>query len=280
MNDAFTVRPLRCEHCGSALPVMGQFVTFQCQNCFLYWILSPEGLKPVTAYRADAKREPEHETIYLPFWVIEVDCPDLRKQVTSTVTTLHEKTQTIAGTHVELEKETELESLVRENFGYDITMRAVRFVEEASRAVSVPTSAEVNYLLRRIESAGKYYIYVPSFKSINTYAYLKIGRLMTKRQPGYHVHKSSGVSRSILCALQADEAIALMDFVFFATLPESIQQSGDFLERIRLKPAGNPYLIEFPFERAGSSFSCLVADFQVSGRLIELPEGVGNSNDG
>ena len=153
MIGAFDVRPLRCEHCGSELPVMGQFVTFQCQNCFLYWILSPEGLKPVTAYRADPKREPEHETIYLPFWVIEVDCPDLRAQVTSAVTTLHEKTQVIAGTQVELEKETELESLVRENFGYDITMRAVRFVEEASSSFSVPTSAEVNYLLRRIESA-------------------------------------------------------------------------------------------------------------------------------
>ena len=251
---------------------MGQFVTFQCQTCFQYWILSPEGLKPVQAYRAAPKREPECDTIYLPFWVIEVDCADLRTQVTSTVVELHEKTKVIAGTPVELEKNTEIESLVRENFGYDITMRAVKFVHEASKAVSVPTSAEVNYMLRRIESAGKYYIYVPSFKSINTYAYLKIGRLMTKRQPGYRVLKSSGVSRSILCALQADEALSLMDFVFFATLPASIQESSDFLERIRLKPTQNPYLIEFPFEHKGSSVSSLVADFQISGRLIELPE--------
>ena len=272
MKDAFTVRPLRCEHCGSELPVMGQFVTFQCQNCFLYWILSPEGLKPVTAYRAAPKREPAGETIYLPFWVIEVDCSNLRSQVTTTVTELHEKTKVIAGTQVELEQDNEIESLVRENFGYDITMRAVKFVQEASRSVSVPTSAEVNYMLRRIESAGKYYIYVPSFKSVNTYAYLKIGRLMTKRQPGYRVLKSSGVSRSILCALQADEALSLVDFVFFATLPESIQESSDFLERIRLKPVGSPYLIEFPFERTGASISSLIADFNISGRLIELPE--------
>ncbi len=275
MKDAFTVRPLRCDHCGSELPVMGQFVTFQCQNCFLYWILSPDGLKPVQAYRAVPKGEPECEAIYLPFWVIEVDCSNLRAQVTTTVTELHEKTKVIAGTQVELEKDTEIESLVRDNFGYDITMRAVKFVQEASRTVSVPTSAEIDYMLRRIESAGKYYIYVPSFKSVNTYAYLKIGRLMTKRQPGYRAMKSSGVSRSILCALQADEALSLMDFVFFATLPESIQESSDFLERIRLKPMGSPYLIEFPFEHKGSSFSSLVSDFQISGRLIELPEPAG-----
>jgi hypothetical protein len=272
MSDAFTVRPLRCDHCGSELPVMGQFVTFQCQTCFHYWVISPEGLKPIHVYRAIPKKEPEGETIHLPFWVIELDCPNLRTQVTTTVTELHEKTKVIAGTQVELEKDNELESLVRENFGYDISMRAVKFVQEASKSVSVPTSAEVDYMLRRIESRGKYYLYVPSFKSVNTYAYLKIGRLMTKRQPGYRVEKSSGVARSILCALQADEALSLMDFVFFATLPESIQMSSDFLERIRLKPVGRPHLVEFPFEQKGSSFSSLIADFQISGRLIELQD--------
>lgn len=231
MNDAFTVRPLRCEHCGSELPVMGQFVTFQCPSCLLYWILSPEGLKPVQAYQAEPKREPEGETVYLPFWVIEVDRSDLRNRVTNAISDLHETAKTIAG-----------------------------------------TSAEVNYLLRRIESAERYFVYVPSFRSVNTYAYLKVGRLMTKRQPAYRVVKSSGVSRSILCALQADEAVSLMDFVFFATLPGSIQQSGDFIERIHLAPMGNPYLIEFPFERTGSFLTSLVADFQISSRLIELPE--------
>lgn len=271
MSDAFTVRPLRCDHCGSELPVMGQFVTFQCQTCFQYWIFSSEGLKPIHVYRAAPKREPGSESTYLPFWVIEVDCANLRTQVTATVTELHETTKVIAGTKVELEKDTELESLARENLGCDISMRAVKFVQEASKAVSVPTAAEVNYMLRRIESAGKYYIYVPSFKSVNTYAYLKIGRLMTKRQPGYRAQKSSGISRSILCALQADEALSLMDFVFFATLPESIQMSSDFLEKIRLKPVGRPHLIEFPFEQKGSSFLCLISDFQISGRLIEVP---------
>lgn len=271
MNDAFTVRPLRCDHCGTELPIMGQFVTFQCRSCFHYWVLSPEGLKPIQVYRALPKIEPEGETIHLPFWVIQVNCPDLRTQVTTTVTELHERTKVIAGTQVELEKDNELESIVRENFGYDISMRAVKFVQEASKSVAVPTAAEVNYMLRRIESAGKYYIYVPSFKSINTYAYLKIGKLMTKRQPGYRVEKSSGIARSILCALQADEALSLMDFVFFATLPESIQMSSDFLERIRLKPTGHPHLVEFPFEQKGSSFSSLISDFQISGRLIELP---------
>ena len=59
MKDAFTVRPLRCDHCGSELPVMGQFVTFQCQNCFKYWILSPDGLKPIQVYRALPKGDPE-----------------------------------------------------------------------------------------------------------------------------------------------------------------------------------------------------------------------------
>mgnify|MGYP001374310661 FL=1 len=109
MSEAFTVRPLKCDHCGSALPFMGQFVTFQCQTCFQYWILSARGLTQVRVYRALPKRETKCDTIYLPFWVIEVDCADLRTQVTTTVTELHEKTKVIAGTNGELEQDNEIE---------------------------------------------------------------------------------------------------------------------------------------------------------------------------
>jgi hypothetical protein len=270
MNDAFIVKPLKCNHCGAELPVMGQLVTFQCLSCFRLWVLSPEGLKPVTLYRAIPTKEHEEEPFYLPFWMIEADSNKLRDQIVKVVEEIRETARTIAGQELEMEKESELDTLIRENFDEDPSVKLAHFRMHASRVVEAPTSAEVNYLIRRLETAGPFYVYVPAFQSPNTYAYLKIGRLLTKRQPRFKAEKSGGAGRSVLCALQAEEALALMDFVFFATLPEAIRESGDFLQRIRLKPAKQPILIELPFLRCVHSFECLVADFHISGKLVEL----------
>jgi hypothetical protein len=269
MKDAFVVRPLKCDHCGAELPVMGQLVTFQCQRCFRHWVLSLEGLKPITLYRAIPTKEHEGEPIYLPFWMIEADSSRLRDQVVTIVEEIRETTRTIAGTKLETDKESEFDTLLRENFDMDPSVKLAHFRAQATQVVEAPTSVEVNYIIRRLEAAGPFHVYVPGFQSQNTYAYLKIGRLLTKRQPHFKVEKSSGVGRSVLCALQADEAVALMDFVFFATLPESIQESGDFLQRIRLSPAKQPFLVELPFLRRAHSFECLIADFHISGRLVE-----------
>jgi hypothetical protein len=270
MSNAFTVKPLKCSHCGAELPVMGQLVTFQCESCFRHWVLSPKGLKAVTLYRAIPEKEHEGDPIYLPFWMIEADTEQLREHVVTVVEEMRETTRAIAGTTFEMERESDLDALIRENFDLeDPSAKMANLRDQTSRIVEAPTSVEVNYLIRRLESSGPFYVYVPAFQSQNTYAYLKVGRLLTKRQPHFKVEKSTGAGRSVLCALQADEAVALMDFVFFATLPGSIQESGDFLQRIRLKPSKQPFLIELPFQRSGHSLQCLIADFHISGKLVE-----------
>jgi hypothetical protein len=269
MSDAFVVRPLKCGHCGAELPIMGQLVTFQCQTCFKHWVLSADGLRPVVLYQARPVKEFEGTPVFLPFWMIEVDTSRIREQVTTAVEEIQVKTRTIAGARLEPEKESEFQTLLRENFGGVQKVEISHLVATATKAVSAPNSAEVNNLLRRLESIGTYYVYVPAFQSPNTYAYLKIGRLMTKRQPSFTITKPGDVSRSVLCALQADEAVALIDFVFFATLPESIQESGNLLERIQLSPSRSPFLVEFPFIRHRSSFESLVVDFHISSKLVE-----------
>ena len=269
MSDAFIVRPLKCGHCGAELPIMGQLVTFQCQTCFKHWVLSPDGLKPVVLFRAQPVKECEEEPVYLPFWMIEVDTSGLREQITTVVEDIRVTTRTVAGAQLTPEEESDIEKLARENFGESQSVKISHLVASATKAVSAPTSAEVNNLVRRLEAMGTYHVYVPAFQSPNTYAYLKIGKLLTKQQPRFKAKRASDVQRSVLCALQAEDAIALVDFVFFATLPESIQESGDFLKRIHLEPSKPPYLVEFPFVRHHHSYESLIVEFHVSRKLID-----------
>jgi hypothetical protein len=268
MREAFKVMPLRCDHCGRALPVMGQYVTFQCRTCFRYWVLTPDGLRPITVYRAETPPEIEIEPILLPFWVVGIDRADFRAQVDLKLGELRESTRVIATAEFEMEKPA-FEHFVMAEQENTVEMKRARFLSEASRTQHAPSAAEVEYLLRRIEGADDYLIYIPAFLSMNTHAYLKIGRLFTKRQPGYRAEKSSGLGRPVMCALQPAEAVSFIDFIFFATLPETIQMNGDFLKAIRLKPAWSPRLIEFPFERRGSSLVSCIGGFQISGRYVD-----------
>jgi hypothetical protein len=234
--EAFKVLPLRCNHCGGELPVMGRSVTFRCPTCFRYWALTAGGLRPITVYRAvpqsaaaeaDGASGHDHpgEPVYLPFWVAVIDIDDLRDQFDRMLGPLLERSDN--------------------------------------------TSTELDFILRRIETAGSYLVYVPAFYSINMYAYLKIGRLFTRRQPPNRIERSSGLGDPILCALEADEALPLIDFIFFATLPAEIQTNGDLLKHIHLKPADDPRLIEFPFEHSSGSLVSLIGGFAVSARLVE-----------
>jgi len=271
MNEAFIVKPLKCDHCGNELPVMGQFVSFQCQTCFNYWILTPQGLKPITVYRVTSPADGENELLFLPFWVVEVNAAELRRQMEGVIEELRSATRVIASTDIEME-EPEFDGIVKQDPELDLEMRKARFLSEATRSKRAPTSGEVNYLLNRIENSGCFYVYIPAFLSPNTYAYLKVGRLLTRCQPAYKMERSLGLGRSVLCALQADEAISLMDFVFFATLPESILSNGDFLKNIHLEPTGPPYLVEFPFEQRGATLVSLIGEFHISSKLVDLSQ--------
>ena len=268
MKETFRVMPLTCNHCGRPLPVMGHYVTFQCRTCFKYWVLTADGLRPITVFRALPPAGIEGEPTVLPFWVIGIDCEDLRAQTEQILGNLRDATRTIATAELEMEEE-EFEGLFMAESENAPAMKRAQFLSEASRTKNVPSAAEIQHLLRRIEGGGTFLVYVPAFLSINTYAYLKVGRLFTRRQPGYRIEKSSGLGRPVLCALQADEAVSLIDYIFFATLPTTIQENGDFLEHIHMKTSGEPRLIEFPFERRGASLVSCIGGFQISARLVE-----------
>jgi hypothetical protein len=275
VRDELTIRPLKCSHCGAELPVMGQLVTFRCPSCFNYWVLAKDGIEPIFVYRAvppdaDGQADARNE-LMLPFWVAEIDGADLRQQVDAAVRELKETTQKILTTEIQTDEPSEpiLTIAGRRSDLPDPGLARAHFLAEASGVKKLPSSSEINYLASRLESMGNLKIYVPAFRSPNTYAYLKVGRLLTRLQPACRLVRSDGDGRPILCALQADEAIALIDFIFFATLPDSIQSNGDLLEKIRLRPAKPPRLVEFPFRPRGASLVSIIGGFWISGRLVE-----------
>jgi len=141
-------------------------------------------------------------------------------------------------------------------------------------ANTFPATSEISYLSERLAGLGVLRVYIPAFRSLNTYAYLKVGRLLTRIQPSFALERSEGSGRTILCALLAEQAVALMDFIFFATLPGSIQSNGDLLEQVHLKPMRPPCLIEFPFVERGASLVSIIGGFWISGRLVEGVESL------
>ena len=244
MTETLCIKPLRCGHCGRELPVMGQLVTFQCPECSSYWVLSNDSIEPVTVFRAapadGSACDAEGACIYLPFWIVEVDGAGLKVQIEEAVKELQSAARTI--------------------------IRAGYAGEDVKKG---PGASEISHLAGRIESLGIFKVYVPAFKSLNTYAYLKVGRLLTRIQPSFELERSDGAGHPILGALRAEEAIALIDFIFFATLPESIQSNGYFLDKIFLSPARPPRLVEFPFKERGASLVSVIGGFWISGRLVQ-----------
>lgn len=249
MSEALCIKPLRCDHCGRELPVMGRLVTFQCPGCFRYWVLSRDSLEPITVFRAVTSETngstSDGDCVYLPFWIAEVDGPGLKDRIENAVTELRDTAQ----------------ATLRAGF-------------EGENAKMLPASGEIGYLTARLAGLGSLRIFVPAFKSSNTYAYLKVGRLLTRIQPSFTLERSDGAGHPVPCALRAEEAEALMDFIFLATLPESIQNNGDFLEKIHLTPARPPRLVELPFRTRGASLVSIIGGFWISGRLVDGVESL------
>ena len=231
---------------------MGQLVTFQCPGCFRYWVLSTDALEPITVFRAvpEGAREAgagsgAGDLVHLPFWVAEINGAGLKGQIEDAVKELQGASQAVVQT------------------GF-----------EGESVKRLPASSEIGYLAARLESLGSLRVYIPAFKSLNTYAYLKVGRLFTRIQPSFGLERSDGAGHPVLCALRSEEATALADFIFFATLPASIQRNGDFLEKIHLAPVRPPRLVEFPFRTRGASLVSIIGGFWISGRLVEGVESL------
>ncbi|HSG27156.1 MAG TPA: hypothetical protein VLA34_01660 [Candidatus Krumholzibacterium sp.] len=233
MGGEFVVSHLKCGHCGNELPVMGRFITFQCETCFRYWILTSGGLEPLQVRRAQVPADTDGEILLLPFWVIPLDGDRLRDSVEGSMTAL---------------------------------------LSEIAHTRVVPSGGELDVILRRIEQRGTYNIFIPAFQSANTFAYLKIGRLLTSRQPKFSATRHETPGQPVMCVLKPEDAVHLMDFVFIATLPESLQRNGGFLENVHLEPSAPPRFVEFPFIRKSMALTSIYGDFEISLRLIESPE--------
>ncbi|MBN1164142.1 MAG: hypothetical protein JXB45_06165 [Candidatus Krumholzibacteriota bacterium] len=268
MSGDITVRPLKCINCGAELPVRGQFVTFQCGTCFSYQIITEEGLAPVSVFRAQAADCEAEETIWLPFWVVEIDRAKLRSLMRGSLTRLTDATRIIASTGLEKEKpEPELPFV--ETVGIDFQVKRTRLIDETIESKLLPSGGEIDHLMERIESYGAFRIYVPAFHSRNALANLKVGHLLTRRQPPYRIARLNQPGHQVRCVLHAADAVSLIDYIFISTLPDAIQQCGDLIQNVVLEPAAPPRLIEFPFLRKGVSLASLLGDFHISSRLIE-----------
>ncbi len=228
MSGRFTVKLLRCEHCGTQLPVTGGYVSFQCGACHEYWIISGDALVPLPVYRVALPGGFKDTPVFLPFWVIDVDGAELVGKIEAS----------FAG------------------------------LPGSGRDASASSDTEMSYLLTRI-GGGTFRVFVPAFNAANTFAYIKIGKLLTARQPAFRVARQREADQPVLCALPPDEAIDLMDYIFISTLPESIQQSCDFLKDLRLEPSSAPRMVEFPFEKNGAFLKSLTCGFEISSRIVD-----------
>ncbi len=271
MKDGLlTVQHLQCGHCGGELPVMGRYVTFQCDTCYRRCVLTEDGLAPLNVYRASPPEERDGKIIYLPFWVLTADTAALRNNVTSVMTSLTEVSQKIAATKIE--KDTSEPDWISE---LGMNMMGVSSADTSQPAMidssnltkQLPSRAELEHILSRMESAGRWHIYVPAFWTANTRGYLKIGKMMTRTQPAFHAERFDDPDKPVMCALGPQDAVRLVDYIFFATLPLSIQTCSSFMEKLHLE-TGKPVLIEFPFLETTGSLESLVGGFHIQSQIV------------
>ncbi len=269
MKDGLlTVQRLQCSHCGGELPIMGRYVTFQCRPCFRRCIITDDGLAPLNVYRASLPEEREGTIVYLPFWVLRADVDALRKNISSVMTGLTEISQKIAT--MKIEADTSEPDWVLE-LGMNLMgadARGPAMIDSSNLSKRLPSRARLEHILGRMEAAGRWHIYIPAFWTTNTRAYLKIGHLMTRSQPAFHAERFDDPERPVMCVLGPEDAVRLVDYIFFATLPESIQTCSSFMKGIHLEVA-NPVLIEFPFLESSGSLESLVGGFHIQSQMVD-----------
>jgi hypothetical protein len=272
MTDGLlTVQRLQCGHCGGELPVMGRYVTFQCGTCFRRCVLTDEGLLPLRVYRAAPPEDREGTIKYLPFWVLTADVEALRKNIANAMTRLTEVSQAIATT--KLEQDTSAPDWVTE-LGMNMMgvnaedARRPTMIDSSNLSKRLPSRAELEHVLGRMEAAGRWHVYVPAFWTSNTRGYLKIGKMMTRSQPAFRAERFDDPEKPVMCALGPRDAVRLVDYVFFATLPGSIQTCPAFMRELHLE-TGSPVLIEFPFLESPGSLESLVGGFHIQQQMVE-----------
>ena len=132
---------------------------------------------------------------------------------------------------------------------------------------TVPSSAEIGRLLEEIVPGGEYNVYVPCFPSPDPMACLKAGRLMTHARPSFHAEMDDSPGASPACTLLPGEALTVIDYIFYSTLPPHVRGCAALVEGIRLEASSAPVLVEFPFIRVRESLHSPIGDFHVPARL-------------
>lgn len=282
-NDA-KILPLRCKNCGAELPVMGQYVTFQCPSCRRHWLLGEDGLQPLEISRAAAPGDYAHRhnlpedasvegAIYIPFWIIPVDTRPFVEGIRRLMDEIAKSTEELIKRSADVKRD-EKEDLFSINFDYrrreERVFSTSTILADSAAESDLPQTSEVNFLLKKFSDTTRLNIFVPAFLSVNPYAYIKVGRLMTVHQPEFRLVHSNDSMSPILCALTKSVAMDLTDFIFIATLPERIQRAGKLVEAIHLETSGEAVLIEFPFTLEGHYLTSLHGGFSVSRKLVSL----------
>jgi hypothetical protein len=90
---------------------------------------------------------------------------------------------------------------------------------------------------------------------------------MSRRQPVFRAERFDDPDKPVMCALGPEDAKRLVDYVFFSTLPESIQTCSSFMEGIHLETA-KPVLVEFPFLECPGSLEALIGGFHIQSQMV------------
>jgi len=265
MKEALTIERLVCPRCGSSLEGDPECITFQCAGCYYYFIISPGGLKEIRIRAAVPDEGVTENSIFLPFWSIEIDTAQLRNRMMRSLGRIRKIRRGIAAAGIEGSGDSEGFLTSQSDSG---TAR-LKMLSGLSSRKALPGEREIETLLAGIESARSFRIYIPAFPAGNPFAYLKAGSFFTRSQPVFKTDSSLIPGRSVMCSVDQKEAQGLIDFIFFATLPPSILKCGEFLESVSLSPAGRPELINFPFTIESGAIVSQIGGFHFSRRLID-----------
>jgi len=250
----------------------------------MHWLLGEGGLEPLEVFRASAPEEymkahnladsTEVEgAIYIPFWTFSVDTHSIIQDIKKRIADINKSAGEIIKNSTSVDKEDDDQFSLKIDYRRKderVISSSASILADAASSADIPPASEINFLLSKLSRSIRLNVFVPAFLSVNPYAYIKVGRLMTSYQPELSYRESNKSESPILCALTKSIAVDLVDFIFIATLPEKIQLAGKLIESIHLKTTGVPRLIEFPFILEGYYLTSLHGGFSVSRKLVSL----------
>ncbi|MDD3642681.1 MAG: hypothetical protein PHQ19_04365 [Candidatus Krumholzibacteria bacterium] len=273
-TGSLAVQRLQCRHCGAELPVMGRSIVFRCATCRRLWAASGERLRPVRVDRAviELTDPPDYapgDIIHLPFWVAEIDLPRFESDVSKIMKSLRAAQARLAEASLTPDdrEPDPLTELGLNLIGIESPPSGSQRIVPGA-AIALPPSAELDFFLRTMTETGILRVFVPAFDSPGEQVRLSIGRLMTHRRPELRTEPSDGAGRTAVPVIQAAEALVLARYVFFSTFPASMDSCAGLIDRLEVRYAAEPLLVELPFVPHGAEIESLVGGFHIPARTL------------